>query len=209
MGVQHGCHHPPRREDTNGKVVEAKLSLNWTGPYKILAVGPCTSANTPGGSPLCAKLFGSTLRHARRGCSPARFGTTLQALCQTPRPWRHAEVFASGVDAIRAQQFLQEVPPVPRHSRRRFDSSSTTRSGVDHRTPIGSRSRWDHRGYVQDALDGCFWTALGAGNGRSSALLFFIMKTRGRLHGSFHCLHGSFHHFHRSFRHFHGSVWKR
>ena len=50
-------------------------------------------------------------RHARRGCSPARFGATLQALYQTPRPWRHAEVFVIGVDAIRAQQLHQQSPP--------------------------------------------------------------------------------------------------
>ena len=71
-------------------------------------------------------------------------------MCYPPRPWRHSEIFSKGVDAICAQQLLQEIPPVPRHSRRRFDSSSTTRSG-DHRTPIGSRSRWGHRGDVQDA----------------------------------------------------------
>ena len=68
MGVQHGCHHPPRRRDGHG-------------------------------------------RHARRGCSPARFVATLQALYQTPRPWRQCAVFASGVDAIRAQQLLQHSPP--------------------------------------------------------------------------------------------------
>ena len=32
--------------------------------------------------------------------------------------------------------------------------SSTTRSGEDHRTPIGSRSSWGHRGDVRDTLDG-------------------------------------------------------
>ena len=36
----------------------------------------------------------------------------------------------------------RNAPPVPRHPRRRFDSSSTIRSGKYQRTPIGSRSRW-------------------------------------------------------------------
>ena len=63
-----------------------------------------------------------------------------------------------------AQQSLQEIPSVPRN-RRRFDSSSTTRSGNDHRTPIGSSSRWGHHGDVRDASDGFLWTVLGAGNG--------------------------------------------
>ena len=36
--------------DADAKVLKAKLSLNWTGPYKVLAVGPCTPADTPDGS---------------------------------------------------------------------------------------------------------------------------------------------------------------
>ena len=35
----------------------------------------------------------------------------------------------------------------------------------NHRTPIGSRSRWGHGGDVRDALDGSFQTVLGTGNG--------------------------------------------
>ena len=62
------------------------------------------------------------------------------------------------------------IAPVPRHSTRRFDPSSTTRSGEDNQTPIGSRSRWGQRGDVRDALDGSLWTALGAGNGPPSFL---------------------------------------
>ena len=33
--------------NTDAKVLKAKLALNWTGPYKVLAVGPCSSAKTP------------------------------------------------------------------------------------------------------------------------------------------------------------------
>ena len=40
MGVQHGCNSPRLKTDTDAKVFKVKLSLNWTGPYKILAVGP-------------------------------------------------------------------------------------------------------------------------------------------------------------------------
>ena len=99
------------KTDTDAKVLKAKLSLNWKGPYKVLAVGSCTPADTPDGSPLGDFLFESTLRHARRRCSPARFGATLQALCQPPRPRRNAEVFARGIGVIRAQKLLQESPP--------------------------------------------------------------------------------------------------
>ena len=44
------------KTDTDVKVPNAKLSLNWTAPYKVLAVGPCTPADTPDGSPLGAEL---------------------------------------------------------------------------------------------------------------------------------------------------------
>ena len=40
------------KANTDAKVLKAKLALNWTGPYKILAVGPCSAAETPDGSPL-------------------------------------------------------------------------------------------------------------------------------------------------------------
>ena len=43
------------RSGTNDKVLKAKLSLLWTGPFKILAVGPCTEA--PDGRPLASKLL--------------------------------------------------------------------------------------------------------------------------------------------------------
>ena len=45
------------KTDTDAKVLKAKLSLNWTGLYKVLAVGPCTPADTSDGSPLGAKLL--------------------------------------------------------------------------------------------------------------------------------------------------------
>ena len=42
---------------SSAKVLKAKLALNWTGPYKALAVGPCSSAETPDGSPLVDNLL--------------------------------------------------------------------------------------------------------------------------------------------------------
>ena len=108
------------KTDTDAEVLKVKLSLNWTAPYKALAVGP-VHPPTPRTAPFSAlsSYIWIYSRHARRGYTPARLGTTLQALCQPARPWRHAEVFASGVDAICAKQFLQEIPPIVRHSRRR------------------------------------------------------------------------------------------
>ena len=43
------------KPDTDAKVLKATFSLNWTGPCKVLAVGSCSSADTPDESPLGAK----------------------------------------------------------------------------------------------------------------------------------------------------------
>ena len=40
------------KANTDAKVPKAKLALIWTGPYKVLAVGPCSSADTQDGSSL-------------------------------------------------------------------------------------------------------------------------------------------------------------
>ena len=47
--------HQGAKPDTDAKVLKVKLSLNWTGPYEVLAVGPCSSAGTVDGSPLGVK----------------------------------------------------------------------------------------------------------------------------------------------------------
>ena len=38
--------HQGSKTYTGAKALKAKLSLNWTGPYKVLAVGPCSPADT-------------------------------------------------------------------------------------------------------------------------------------------------------------------
>ena len=45
------------KANTDAKVLKPKLALNWTGPYKILAVDPCSAAETPDGSPLGSNLL--------------------------------------------------------------------------------------------------------------------------------------------------------
>ena len=44
--------HQGVKANTDAKVPKAKLALIWTGPYKVLAVGPCSSADTQDGSSL-------------------------------------------------------------------------------------------------------------------------------------------------------------
>ena len=155
--------------DTDAEILKAKFSLDRTGPHKVLAVDPCTPADTPDGSPsgdkrLCLDLPSDMPDADARGavrCNAANLvpTPTTKAICRS--------IYASRVDAIRAQHLLQDIAPAPRHSRRHFDSTSTTRSGEDKRTPIGSRSRWGHRGDVRDALNGSIWIVQGARNGLS------------------------------------------
>ena len=45
------------KANTDAKVLKAQLALNWTGPYKVLAVGPWSSADTPDGSPIGDNLL--------------------------------------------------------------------------------------------------------------------------------------------------------
>ena len=54
------------KANTDARVVEVKLARNWTGPYKILAVGSCSAA----------KISVCSCR-------------TLQTLRQPPRQWGH------------------------------------------------------------------------------------------------------------------------
>ena len=49
--------HQGAKACTDAKVLKIKFALNWTGPYKVLAVGPCPSSDTPDGSHLGDKLF--------------------------------------------------------------------------------------------------------------------------------------------------------
>ena len=45
------------QKSVDNKVLKEKLSLNWTGPFKILAAGPSPAADTPDGRPLGDKLL--------------------------------------------------------------------------------------------------------------------------------------------------------
>ena len=55
------------KSGTDASVLKEKLSLNWTGPFKILAVGPSPSDLTPDGRPLAAQLLYLDLPNAMPG----------------------------------------------------------------------------------------------------------------------------------------------
>ena len=45
------------RKVADNEVLKVDFSLNWTGPFKIIAVGPFSAADTPDGHPLGDKLL--------------------------------------------------------------------------------------------------------------------------------------------------------
>ena len=55
LAVSPGCGALPLPLSSN-KILKQKLLLTWTGPFKILAVGPFFAADTPDGRPLGDKL---------------------------------------------------------------------------------------------------------------------------------------------------------
>ena len=60
------------RPDTDAMVLKAKLSRNRSVPYKEPAVGPCSSADTPDGSFLGAKLLRFDLPSDMSGADACR-----------------------------------------------------------------------------------------------------------------------------------------
>ena len=98
--------------NTDVKTLKAKLALNGTGPYTVLAVGPCSSADTPDSFPygdnlyvdLVSDLFGSDTRRlvAIERCKPYD---------KHPRKQWHAQLPTDGTDSVCAQQRFQETPP--------------------------------------------------------------------------------------------------
>ena len=80
---------------TDAKVLKAKLSLNWTGPYKALAVGSCTPADTPDGSPVGNKLLVLDLHSDMPGDMPgsdARRHVSVQRCRPCANPHDHGDM---------------------------------------------------------------------------------------------------------------------
>ena len=151
--------------NNDGKVLKAKLALNWTDPYKVLPVDPYSAAETPDGSPPGSNLLCLDLPSDLPGSGAGRrVAIDRFKPCANPRQRGYAEIPTRGADAVRAQQSFQEVPAVPRHSRRRFNSPTTAGGGTDHWSSVGTGARWCHRGAIQDALGGTLRAFVRAGN---------------------------------------------
>ena len=146
--------------DTGAKVLKAKLPLNWTDPYKVLAVDPCSSADTPDGSPLGAKLLYFNLPSDMPGAD-ARRRVSGQSCKPCANPHDRGDMqkyLPAGLTQYVLNNFFKKFPPYHVTQDDVSPPLQTTRSGKDYWAPIGSRSGWRRRGDVrkpsgQDYLD--------------------------------------------------------
>ena len=73
------------KKDTDQQVLKVKFSLPWTGPYKVLAVGPASADDTPDGRPLGSKLLYLDLPSDLSGPDArARVSVLRCKLCRNP-----------------------------------------------------------------------------------------------------------------------------
>ena len=168
MGVQLCLYHPPGCEGEHphqGTQGHPRASLD--GPVQDPAVRPCSAAEIPDGSPLGTNLLDLDLPSDLPGSDVRR-----RVAIERCKPYTNhhgsgdmPKFLTGGADAVRAQQFFQEVSTVRRHSGRRLDAPPTVGGRADHRSSVGTGARWRKRGAIQDALGGTLRTLQGAGNG--------------------------------------------
>ena len=169
------------KANSDTKVLKVKLALNWTGPYKLLAAGPCSAAETLDGSPLGNNLIFFDLPSDLPGAD-ARRHVAIERCKPCANPHSSGDMLEY-VPAGLTQYVLkifQEVPAVPRHSRGRLDSPPTAGGGADHRSFVGTGARWRHRGAKQDAWGGFsepFWQRKMGLHVSRSLILYYLAET--------------------------------
>ena len=136
--------HQGVKANTDAIVLKAKHALHWTGPYKVLANGPCSSAETPEGSPLGDNLLCLDLP-SNLPCSGSRRRVAIERCTPCDHPHYSSDmpkIPIGGADVVpMCSTTFSRIPSVPRHSRRCFGSPPTPRGGEDHRTRVGPRTR--------------------------------------------------------------------
>ena len=170
------------KANTDAKVLKAKLALNWTSTYKIRAVGPCSAAETPDGSPLGSNLlyleFSSDLpgSDARQGVAIERFKPCVNRHDRGDMP----KYLPAGLTLYVLNNVSKKSPPYHVTQYNVLDLPPTAGGGADHWSSVGTGARWRHRGAIQDALDGTLRTFLGEGNG-PPPLAFDIIEPEPRI----------------------------
>ena len=151
--------------NTDAKVHNAKVALNWTGPYKILAVGPFSAAETPDGSPLGSNFLYLDLPSDLPG-SDARWRLAIERCKPCANPHDSGDMpkyLPAGLTQYVLNIFSKKSPPY--HVTQDDVSTPLQRLEVEQVTGHQSvRGRWRHRGAIQDALGRTLRTFLGAGN---------------------------------------------
>ena len=101
------------KANTDAKVLKAKLALNWTGPYKVLAVGPCSAAETPDGSPLGSNLLYLDLPSDLPG-SDARRRVAIERCKPCANPHDSGDMpkyLPAGLTQYALNNFFKKSPP--------------------------------------------------------------------------------------------------
>ena len=99
------------KTDTDATVLKSKLSLNWTAPYAVFAVGPYNLDDTPDGSPLGSKLLYLDLPSDMPGANAHRH-VSVQRCKSCANLHDHSDMpkyLPAGLTQC-AQQFLQKNP---------------------------------------------------------------------------------------------------
>ena len=105
--------HQGVKANTDAKVLKAKVALSWTGPYKVLAVGPCSSVATPDGSPLGDNLLYLDLHSALPG-SDACWRVAIERCKPYANPHDSNDVpkyLSSGLTQYVLNNFPKKSPP--------------------------------------------------------------------------------------------------
>ena len=140
------------KANTDAKVFNAKLALGWTGQYNVLAVGPCSAAETPDGSPLGSNLLYLDIPFDLHG-SDARRRVAIERCKPCANPHYSGDMhkyLPAGLTEYVLNNFSKKSPPY--HVTQ--DIVSTGWSLEYHWSSVGTGARWRHRGARQNALGG-------------------------------------------------------
>ena len=143
------------RRDTDNKVLKEKLSLNWTGPFKIIAAGPSPATDTPDGRPLGDKLLYLDLPSNLSGpAAKPRFTVARCKPCANPYDAddipRH---LSAGLTQYVLHAFATKSPPYHVTTDDVSTPPDFNRCHQNHRSPMCSRSRRCNRCLIRDTLE--------------------------------------------------------
>ena len=129
------------RKGADNKILKEKLSLNWTGPFKIIAVGPAPAVDTPDGRPLGDKLLYLDLPSNLSG--PAAKPRVTVARCKPcVNPYDADDIprhLPAGLTQYVLHAFATKSPPYHVTTDDVSTPPDLNRCRQDHRSPMCSR----------------------------------------------------------------------